>query len=101
MEIKGRIRDIIYRNEINSYTIATFETDEEETTVVGYLPFIEKGDNLKRSGQNIKDDFATKFDDMKESNSRPFINQIEKVDCIYNKTKEIYFDKENIYLEMK
>ena len=41
MEIKGRIRDIIYRNEINSYTIATFEIDEEETTVVGYLPFIE------------------------------------------------------------
>lgn len=61
----------------------------------------EKGDNLKQSGQNIKDDFATKFDDMKESNSRPFINKIEKVDCIYNKTKEIYFDKENIYLEMK
>ena len=61
----------------------------------------EKGDNLKQSGQNIKDDFATKFGDMKESNSRPFINQIEKVDCIYNKTKEIYFDKENIYLEMK
>lgn len=61
----------------------------------------EKGDNLKQSGQNIKDDFATKFDDLKESNSRPFINQIEKVDCIYNKTKEIYFDKENIYLEMK
>lgn len=61
----------------------------------------EKGDNLKQSGQNIKNDFATKFDDMKESNSRPFINQIEKVNCIYNKTKEIYFDKENIYLEMK
>lgn len=61
----------------------------------------EKGDNLKQSGQNIKDDFANKFDDMKESNSKPFINQIEKVDCIYNKTKEIYFDKENIYLEMK
>ena len=61
----------------------------------------EKGDNLKRSAQNIKDDFATKFDDIKESNSRLFINQIEKVDCIYNKTKEIYFDKENIYLDMK
>ena len=38
---------------------------------------------------------------MKESKSRSFINQIEKVNCIYNKTKEIYFDKENIYLEMK
>lgn len=61
----------------------------------------EKGDNLKQSGQNIKDEFATKFDDMRESNSRSFINQIEKVDCIYNNTKEIYFDKENIYLKMK
>ena len=54
MEIKGRIRDIIYRNEINSYTIATFETDEEETTVVGYLPFIEKGDNLKIVGNFVE-----------------------------------------------
>lgn len=54
MEIKGRIRDIIYRNEINSYTIATFETDEEETTAVGYLPFIEKGDNLKITGNFVE-----------------------------------------------
>ena len=54
MEIKGRIRDVIYRNEINSYTIATFETDEEETTVVGYLPFIEKGDNLKITGNFVE-----------------------------------------------
>lgn len=60
----------------------------------------EKGDNLKQSGQNIKNDFITKFEEMKESNSKPFINQIEKVDSIYNKTKEIYFDKENIYLEL-
>ena len=61
----------------------------------------EKGNNLKQSGQDIKDDYANKFDDMKESNSKQFINQIEKVDCIYNKTKEIYFDKDNIFLEMK
>ncbi len=60
----------------------------------------EKGDNLKQSGQNIKNDFITKFEEMKESNSKPFINQIEKFDSIYNKTKEIYFDKENIYLEL-
>ena len=61
----------------------------------------EKGQNLKQTSQNIKDNFANKFDEIKESNSKPFINQIEKVDCIYNKTKEIYFDNENIYLEMK
>ena len=54
LEIKGRIRDIIYHNEINSYTIATFETDEEETTVVGYLPFIEKGDSLKITGNFVE-----------------------------------------------
>ena len=61
----------------------------------------EKGDNLKQFGQNIKDDFATKFDDMKESNSKPFIKQIEKMDIIYNKTKDIYFDNESIYLEIE
>lgn len=55
MELKGEIRDIIYRNEINSYMIATFETEEqEETTVVGYLPFIEKGDNIKVVGNFIE-----------------------------------------------
>ena len=61
----------------------------------------ERGENLKQTGQNIKDDYVNKFDEIKESNSKTFINQIEKVDCIYNKTKEIYFDNEKIYLEME
>lgn len=50
MEIKGEITDIIYKNEINSYTIGVLRTEEEETTVVGYLPFINVGDNLKING---------------------------------------------------
>lgn len=54
MEIKGKIRDVIYKNEINSYMVATFETDIEETTVVGYLPFIEKGDSLKIIGNFVE-----------------------------------------------
>ena len=53
MEILGEIKDIIFRNEINSYTVATFETDEEETTIVGYLPFINKGDNVKAVGNFV------------------------------------------------
>lgn len=41
MEIKGQIEDFIYQNEVNSYTIAVFQTEEQEIiTVVGYLPFI-------------------------------------------------------------
>ena len=61
----------------------------------------EKGENLKQAGKNIKDNFVIQFEEIKDSNSRPFIYQIEKVNSIYNNTKEIYFDSENIYLEMK
>lgn len=50
MEIKGQIVDIVYQNEINGYTIAEFETVEETITIVGYLPFINKGDSLKLEG---------------------------------------------------
>lgn len=53
MEIKGQLNEIIYQNEVNSYTIATFETDEEELTVVGYLPFINAGDTLKLIGKYV------------------------------------------------
>lgn len=34
MEIQGVLQEIIYQNEVNSYMIATFETNEEELTVV-------------------------------------------------------------------
>lgn len=54
MEIIGEIQDIIYKNEINSYTIAEFETEDETTTVVGYLPFINSGDTLKLIGKFVE-----------------------------------------------
>ena len=47
MEIKGQVSEIIYQNEINSYTVAEFEMEEDLITIVGYLPFINKGDSLK------------------------------------------------------
>lgn len=53
MEIKGQISEIIYQNEVNSYTIAEFETDEELTVIVGYLPFTNKGDSLKLVGNFV------------------------------------------------
>ena len=62
MEIKGQISEIIYQNEINSYTIAEFETDEEQTTIVGYLPFINKGDSLKLVGNFVNHpDYGKQF----------------------------------------
>ena len=53
MELKGEIVDVIYKNEINSYTIANLETETEVFTVVGYLPFINIGDNLKLDGKFV------------------------------------------------
>lgn len=62
MEIIGEITSIIYRNEVNSYTIAELETDEEMTTVVGYLPFINVGDSLKLEGKFVEHkDYGRQF----------------------------------------
>ncbi len=62
MEIKGQISEIIYQNEVNSYTIAEFETEEELTTIVGYLPFINKGDSLKLVGNFVNHpDYGKQF----------------------------------------
>ena len=62
MEIKGEVTDIIYQNDVNSYTIAVFETDEEETTIVGYLPFVKSGDTLKVEGRFVEHkDYGRQF----------------------------------------
>ena len=53
MELKGIVQDIIYKNETNGYTIATFEMESADTTIVGYLPFINKGDSLKVIGKFV------------------------------------------------
>lgn len=55
MELEGEITEIIYKNEINSYCIAVFNTtDRAEITIVGYLPFINIGDTLKLHGKMVE-----------------------------------------------
>ena len=54
MELIGEIGDIIYYNETNSYMIAEFDTEEEQTTIVGYLPFVSSADNLKVVGNFVE-----------------------------------------------
>ena len=60
----------------------------------------EKGDNLKQSGETIKNNYAEEFMEMKETTAKVFIKKIEKINNICNNTTEIYFDKDNIYLKM-
>ena len=61
-EIEGVLTEIIYQNEVNSYLVGIFETEEEQFTVVGYLPFIRKGDSLKIVGKFVEHkDYGEQF----------------------------------------
>ena len=53
MEITGEVMDIIYQNETNGYMIATLFCDDLEITIVGYMPFVKPGDNLKVIGKFV------------------------------------------------
>lgn len=63
MELEGQIIEVIYKNDVNSYTIAVLETEnQEEMTIVGYLPFIDIGDSLKLYGKYVEHpDYGTQF----------------------------------------
>lgn len=62
MELKGDLTEIIYQNELNSYTVAVFETEDEEFTIVGYLPFIHIGDSLSLVGKFVThQDYGRQF----------------------------------------
>lgn len=60
----------------------------------------EKGDNLKQSGQNIKDDYAKKFEDVKDTYIEKFITGIDRI-YNANKLNEMYFDEENVYIRTR
>ena len=66
MELQGEVIEIIYKNELNSYCIAVLKIDknnidseeikllDDETTIVGYLPFVNIGDTLKIVGKIVE-----------------------------------------------
>lgn len=53
IELSGEIETIIYTNETNSYTVARFITEEDEITIVGFLPFINIGDSITIYGNFV------------------------------------------------
>ena len=51
VEVRGEIIEIIYKNETNGYTICNILTkDDDEITVVGFLPYIQVGEEIKING---------------------------------------------------
>jgi len=61
--------------------------------------FKKNAENFKESGENIKNEFSDRFELIKKSNAEIFINKVDDINQIYNKTQSIYFDNENIYLD--
>ncbi len=68
MELTGEITAIIYQNEVNSYTIADMYVDEMDgkednlITIVGYLPFVVEGDEIKVYGKFVEHkDYGRQF----------------------------------------
>lgn len=68
---KGTIEDIIFHNSENGYTIAVFDTDDEEFTIVGYMAEPVKGMSVKLTGnfkihQRYGEQFSfTEYEQMK------------------------------------
>ena len=53
LELIGEIEDIIYKNDVNGYMIASLYSDSTDTIIVGYLPFVNKGDSIKVVGKFV------------------------------------------------
>lgn len=53
LTLEGTIEDIIFRNEVNTYTIARIDTSDGPATIVGYIPFIDVGETVKVEGDWI------------------------------------------------
>ena len=50
LKLEGVVEDIIFRNEVNSYTVAVLDTTDGKATVVGYAPFINIGETINVEG---------------------------------------------------
>lgn len=53
MIIQGKIEDIIFKNDENGYVVARLDTDDDTFTIVGCIPSIIEGQNLKLIGDFV------------------------------------------------
>lgn len=75
---------------------------------IGNIPFIkegqvdewlvENGENLKKQGENVGHKTLEAFAAIKDTGSGIFVENLILLDRLYNKTTNIYIDKENVYL---
>lgn len=75
--------------------------------VIGSIPLInkgpvdeylqDKGDDIYKSSLEIEKNLLRNFAELANPSTRILIEKIENLNYIYNKTEEIYFNKEKIY----
>ena len=53
IEIQGVLTDIVFYNEANGYIVAVVDTTDEDITVVGYMPIVNKGETIAFNGKWI------------------------------------------------
>ncbi|MEW9123755.1 MAG: ATP-dependent RecD-like DNA helicase [Thermotaleaceae bacterium] len=53
VEIKGVLTDIVFYNDANGYIVGVVDTEEEDVTVVGYMPIVNEGETLAFTGRWI------------------------------------------------
>ena len=59
---------------------------------------IEKGEKIRSGAQGVSREVIESFAEVSNPNTAGLISKLEDMDKIYNHTKEICFDKENLYL---
>lgn len=50
LELEGRLVEVIFQNESNGYTVGVLEADDEEITIVGFLPMLRQGEYIQVKG---------------------------------------------------
>ena len=50
-KLEGYVEEIIFRNDINGYTVCAMDCDECQEVIVGIIPFVSKGDYLTVQGK--------------------------------------------------
>lgn len=49
-EVQGMINEVVFRNEVNGYSVIEIQDESEEITVVGYFPYINIGETIRAAG---------------------------------------------------
>lgn len=61
---------------------------------------IDKGADIKNKSERIGEKALAEFSVSEETGTKIFIENLELIEKVYNKTNNIYIDKQNVYLEI-